>query len=79
MVAMLRGAKRYILTPPTSCAHLNLIRIGSTRRLDTRRLIGLIINKRDSVLAGDCGRHRHRTQEGEILYIPSYWIHYITS
>uniref|UniRef100_A0A7S3NET5 JmjC domain-containing protein n=1 Tax=Aureoumbra lagunensis TaxID=44058 RepID=A0A7S3NET5_9STRA len=78
MVAMLKGAKRYILSPPTSCSNLKIIpdrRHPSFRHSTTdwshQNQADTQLNQAhaiDTVL-----------REGEILYIPSYWIHYIVS
>jgi len=80
MVAMLRGAKRYILTPPTSCAHLNLIK---DRKHPSFRHSELDWSHdpsaKQAFSAATAGAIDTIVREGEVLYIPSYWIHYIAS
>jgi len=78
MVAMLKGAKRYILAPPSSCSHLTIIpdrrhpsfRHSTTDWSKPTEADEQLLRARaiDTVV-----------REGEILYIPSFWIHYIIS
>ena len=79
MVAMLRGAKRYILTPPTSCAHLNLIRDRKHPSFRHSEIDWSHHSAREAFSPESAGAIDTVLREGEILYIPSYWIHYITS
>jgi hypothetical protein len=79
MVAMVKGSKRYILAPPRSCDHLAIIpdtKHPSYRHstIDWSDLSQAKANKFDEVDAIDTILHH-----GEILYIPSYWFHYIIS
>jgi len=79
MVGMFRGAKRYILTPPSTCDKIGIITDPSHpsyrhslidwSNVDEAREKGF-----DSVAAIDT-----IVQEGEVLYIPSFWFHYIIS
>ena len=77
MVAMLKGAKRYVLAPPSSCAHIDLLPRGhpSARhtRLDWRADPDANIAKHPEFA------HARGLQTvvraGEVLYIPSYWMH----
>mmetsp|Transcript_40609 Transcript_40609/g.127027 ORF Transcript_40609/g.127027 Transcript_40609/m.127027 type:complete len:294 (-) Transcript_40609:81-962(-) len=100
MIAMLRGKKRYVLTPPESCPALNIIasrqhpsfRHSQTdwslypqrERLDKRG--------EDAPQGSGGGAHpkvletlgRAQALEtvlraGEVMYLPSYWFHYIVS
>jgi len=80
MVAMLKGAKRYILTPPSSCPKLQLI---ADRKHPSFRH-----STTDWSDPADAKSHfafpeaeaiDTIVREGEVLYIPSYWIHYIVS
>jgi hypothetical protein len=81
MVAMIRGRKRYILTPPKSCSKLNIhtdINHPSFRH-----------SRIDWSSVEDIRRHQSNfdnvdaidtiVNEGEVIYIPSYWFHYIVS
>ena len=80
MVAMLKGAKRYILTPPSSCSSLQLIadrkhpsfRHSTTDWSDPA-------DARDHFSPPEAAAIDTIVREGEVLYIPSYWIHYIVS
>lgn len=79
MVAMLRGSKRYILTPPHTCKYLGIIsdvRHPSFRHsvIDWSNINQGKAHHFDKVDAIDT-----IVREGEILYIPSFWFHYIIS
>jgi hypothetical protein len=79
MVAMIRGAKRYILVPPNHCQQLHIIADPSHpsyrhseidwSNLDQAREHDFMhIPAIDTIV-----------QQGEVLYIPSFWFHYIIS
>lgn len=77
MIAMMRGAKRYILTPPHTCKYLGIIsdkKHPSFRHsvLDWSDIQQAVAHHFDKVDAIDT-----IVQEGEILYVPSFWFHYI--
>jgi hypothetical protein len=79
MVAMLLGAKRYILSPPRACSYLGIIsdrKHPSYRHsiIDWSDLQQAKANKFDVVDSIDTILHM-----GEVLYIPSFWFHYIVS
>lgn len=79
MVAMIRGTKRYILNPPESCKYLGIIddiKHPSFRHsvLDWSDMKQAEAHKFAKVNAIDT-----IVREGEVLYIPSYWFHYIIS
>lgn len=79
MVAMLRGTKRYILAPPKECKNLGIIsdkKHPSFRHsiIDWSDPAQARSNNFASVDAVDT-----IVREGEVLYIPSYWFHYIVS
>lgn len=79
MIAMIRGTKRYILTPPKTCVQLGIItdkRHPSYRHsiIDWSNQEQVRLNKFDEVDAIDT-----IVREGEVLYIPSFWFHYIVS
>jgi len=79
MVAMLKGAKRYILAPPHACPSLSIVkekahpeyRHSLTDWSDPREALQEGFGQVDAI---DTILH-----EGEVLYIPSYWFHYIAS
>ena len=79
MVAMLKGAKRYILNPPHESKKLGLIteqRHPSYRHssIDWSDVSQATSNGFANVNAIDT-----IVRQGEVLYIPSYWFHYIVS
>jgi hypothetical protein len=79
MVAMIRGTKRYVLSPPEACKHLGIIsdkKHPSFRHsvIDWSDVHQARAHNFDQVNAIDT-----ILREGEVLYIPSYWFHYIVS
>lgn len=78
-VAMLRGQKRYILTPPRTCNQIGIIpdpTHPSYRHstIDWSNVGEARANKFDQVDAIET-----IVRTGELLYIPSFWFHYISS
>jgi hypothetical protein len=78
-VGMFKGKKRYIINPPGECKKLGVIldnKHPSTRHsvIDWSDLAQARMSKFDEVVAIDTV-----VKTGEILYIPSYWFHYIIS
>jgi len=80
MVAMLKGAKRYILAPPRACHTLSLIkdRKHPSFRHSTTDW-SHPEQAKDAFSGPEALAIDTVVREGEILYIPSYWIHYIIS
>lgn len=79
MVAVLKGAKRYILNPPTACGQLDII--SDSNHPSYRHSV---IDWSDIGQAKERGFHNVDAVDtivraGEVLYIPSYWFHYIIS
>ncbi len=79
MVAMLKGAKRYIITPPWTCSKLSIIadKAHPSYRhsvIDWSDLEQAKSRGFDKVDAIDT-----IVRAGEVLYIPTYWFHYIVS
>jgi len=78
-IAMVRGRKRYVLLPPSECSRLDLYPRGhpSARHAS--------LNWADAEKVGENSKlyHAQATEVvvsmGEILYLPSYWFHYIIS
>jgi hypothetical protein len=79
MVAMIRGSKRYILTPPHTCRYLGIIKdtnhpsyrhstIDWSDEAEARAHQFDQVDSIDTIV-----------NSGEILYIPSFWFHYIIS
>mmetsp|Transcript_21405 Transcript_21405/g.66027 ORF Transcript_21405/g.66027 Transcript_21405/m.66027 type:complete len:163 (+) Transcript_21405:81-569(+) len=78
MVAMLKGAKRYVLSPPKSCKDLTII---PDRKHPSFRHSVTDWSRQEEAEANLNAAHAIDTvvRAGEVLYIPSYWIHYIVS
>lgn len=94
MIAMMTGAKRYILSPPNSCPKLGIV---SSRRHPSYRHSMLnfgrvtLLDKEDSGvrmsdrekewlrIAGSAPTLSTVLKAGEVLYVPSHWFHYIVS
>lgn len=79
MVAMIRGRKRYILTSPSSCKYLGIIsdkKHPSFRHsiIDWSDFQQGVSHSFDKVKSIDT-----IVRTGEVLYIPSFWFHYIIS
>mmetsp|Transcript_20461 Transcript_20461/g.40924 ORF Transcript_20461/g.40924 Transcript_20461/m.40924 type:complete len:488 (+) Transcript_20461:167-1630(+) len=78
MVAMVVGAKRYTLLPPKECDKLHVI---TEKDHPSRRHILLNFGDMDALPSDAKGALAVETivKEGEVLYIPARWFHYITS
>ena len=79
MIAMLKGSKRYILTPPHTCPRIGIIsdvKHPSYRHsvIDWSDISQAQSNHFEEVDSIDT-----IVRAGEILYVPSYWFHYIVS
>lgn len=79
MVAMLKGAKRYIISPPSECEALQIIK--DRNHPSYRHSTADWSNRQEAEAIGFGNVQGIDTvvREGEILYIPSYWFHYIIS
>ncbi|KAL3908160.1 MAG: hypothetical protein SGILL_008591 [Bacillariaceae sp.] len=92
MIAMMTGAKRYILSPPKECSKLGIVNNPENAIYRHSMLnLGHLNELEDK--AGDMSKHEQEWLEragtaeslstvlkaGEVLYIPSFWFHYITS
>ena len=79
MVAMLKGSKRYILNPPWTCKHLGII---SDKKHPSYR--HSVIDWSDITQARSRGFAKVDAidtilRTGQVLYIPTYWFHYMVS
>jgi len=79
MIALLRGHKRYILNPPAECPKLGIlsaIKHPSYRHsvFDWSDPAQAEAQHFDRVAAIDTV-----VRQGEVLYLPSYWFHYVIS
>lgn len=76
MVVMLRGGKRYILNPPSECGKLGII--ADVKHPSFRHSVFDWSNVTDARLHGfgDVLAVETVVRRGEVLYIPSFWLHY---
>lgn len=90
MVAMITGAKRYILSPPKACTKLAIVTTRENPIFRHSMLNFGHLNEMDNPEMPENERAwLQRSSEalavetvlkaGEVLYIPSHWFHYITS
>jgi len=92
MVAMIKGSKRYILSPPKSCSKLGIVNEKQHPVFRHSLLNFAHINLSKEQTIGMSNEEREWLQraasapslstvlnQGEVLYIPSHWFHYITS
>jgi Cupin-like domain len=91
MIAMMTGAKRYILSPPRECSKLGVVNNNSDHAMFRHSMLNLgHLKDMDHPVMPPEERtwlERAATAEslstvlkaGEVLYIPSFWFHYITS
>jgi hypothetical protein len=91
MITMITGAKRYILSPPRACKHLgvvsskghasfrhSMLNYGHIALMDTRD--DMPQEEREWLeIVGSADAVSTVLKEGEILYVPTGWFHYITS
>lgn len=79
MIAVFRGTRRYILNPPSACKLLSYI--PDNRHPSFRHSIvdmtDLEFVKNDKIAAADTIDTIVR--DGEVLYVPSWWAHYVIS
>mmetsp|Transcript_855 Transcript_855/g.1780 ORF Transcript_855/g.1780 Transcript_855/m.1780 type:complete len:631 (+) Transcript_855:316-2208(+) len=91
MIAMITGAKRYILSPPRACKRLGIVsskghasyrhsmlNYGHIPMMETREDIPYE-EKEWLKIAGTAEAVSTVVKEGEVLYVPTGWFHYITS
>lgn len=94
MIAMIKGAKRYILSPPRACKKLGIVSSKGHASFRHSMLnyghIALMENSEYSEempeeerewleMTGTAEAVSTVLKEGEILYVPTGWFHYITS
>jgi hypothetical protein len=90
MVAMMKGAKRYILSPPRECSKLGVV-TGKGNPIFRHSMLnfGHLNEMSNADMPSDEREWLERSADalaidtvlkaGEVLYIPSHWFHYITS
>lgn len=93
MIAMVQGAKRYILSPPKECHKLgivtarantlyrhSLLNFGHIHYLDTEEGKDMPEQERGWLERSQTALAIDTVlKAGEVLYVPSHWFHYITS
>ena len=79
MVAMIKGAKRYILAPPSACKKLGIIADVKDPSYRHSVIDWSDINQAATKGFNTVDAIETIVQSGEVLYIPSYWFHYIVS
>ncbi len=79
MVAMLKGTKRYILAPPKACSMLGIIDDVNHPSYRHSIIDWSDINQAKSHNFDKIDAIDTIVRTGEVLYIPSYWFHYIIS
>ena len=90
MIAMVTGAKRYILSPPKECSKLGIVPTrGNAMFRHSMLNFGHINLMHEPDMpqderewleeAGDAMSLETVLKAGEVLYIPSHWFHYINS
>lgn len=94
MIAMITGAKRYILSPPNACPKLGIV--SSKRHPSYRHSMlnfgrvtllekadpGVNMSDREKgwlKISGEAPTLSTVLKQGEVLYVPSHWFHYIVS
>lgn len=77
MIAMIRGSKRYLLSPPSSC-HCQYNRNAGPSARHTQ-VDWSAINDTQFPFASKCAATEAVLSAGDILYLPSYWFHHIVS
>ena len=90
---MIRGAKRYILSPPNQCSKLgiftqkrspiyrhSLLNFGHIQYLHNDTVVGMSPEERAWLERAATSQAVETVlKQGEVLYIPSHWFHYIIS
>ena len=94
MIAMITGAKRYILSPPNACPKLgvvtsrahpsyrhSMLNFGRIAHLDKEDSTIKMSEREKEWLKIAAGAPTLSTvlKSGEVLYVPSHWFHYIVS
>lgn len=77
-VAMLRGSKRYLLSPPVDCPNLYLWPRGHPEGRHSKADWSQLDLEKYPLMKRATGT-QVVVRAGEVLYIPSYWFHYIVS
>ncbi|KAG7399682.1 hypothetical protein PHYBOEH_008189 [Phytophthora boehmeriae] len=76
MISMIRGTKRYVVSPPSSCKCLGLMTKGQSARHTSYNWAD-VSSLPES--ARNCPAAEVSLTAGEVLYLPSFWYHHIVS
>ena len=76
---MLKGAKRYILNPPSACKKLGIITDSKHPSYRHSAIDWSDLQQARSFDFGHVQAIDTIVRTGEVLYIPSFWFHYIVS
>ena len=94
MIAMMTGAKRYILSPPNACPKLGIVTAHAHPSYRHSMLNFGRVTQLDQEGSAEAMSERERDwlrisaeaptlstvlKAGEVLYVPSHWFHYIVS
>ncbi|KAA0159632.1 hypothetical protein FNF31_04708 [Cafeteria roenbergensis] len=78
-IYMLRGMKRYVINPPAACTAMDMMHSGPSRRH-----AGIDFSDPEAISDPETAAQLDKAQAvetvlraGEILYMPSFWLHYI--
>ena len=75
-VSIIRGTKRYVISPPSACKCQGLITQGQSARHTSYNWSDTSALPED---ARNCPAAEVALTAGEVLYIPSFWYHHIVS
>jgi hypothetical protein len=78
-IAMIRGRKRYVLLPPKECEKLRLYPRGHPSQRHSQILWSNLTEVMQHPDLFDAPATEVVLSMGEMLYIPSFWFHYIIS
>ncbi|KAG2530112.1 hypothetical protein JM18_002516 [Phytophthora kernoviae] len=76
MISMIRGTKRYVVSPPSACKCLGLLTKGQSARHTSYNWSDVSSLPEN---ARNCPAAEVSLTAGEVLYLPSYWYHHIVS
>lgn len=75
-ISMIRGTKRYVVSPPSACKCLGLLTTGQSARHTSLNWSDISALPES---ARNCPAAEVALTAGEVLYLPSFWYHHIVS
>jgi Cupin-like domain len=78
-IAMIRGAKRYILNPPYTCKQLGIIKDNKHPSYRHSAIDWSNVEEAEKSGFGNVDAIDTIVRKNELLYVPSFWFHYIVS